>query len=141
VSNGKSINCVIASDNSVSDVWNKLLSPDPFPGNLFIEDGATYVCNPLGTGRIGGYRFELDNGKWLILRPFEIEKDSLVISYELVDIKGGPVKDMKIFIKIEEDNRRTQIVINLIPEYSTLIPFRGFIAAHKLRKRLSKLTF
>ncbi|MEN9736087.1 MAG: hypothetical protein RL129_797, partial [Actinomycetota bacterium] len=95
----------------------------------------------LGTGRIGGYRFELDNGKWLILRPFEIEKDSLVISYELVDIKGGPVKDMKIFIKIEEDNRRTQIVINLIPEYSTLIPFRGFIAAHKLRKRLSKLTF
>ncbi|MEN9736450.1 MAG: hypothetical protein RL129_1161, partial [Actinomycetota bacterium] len=79
MSNGKSINCVIASDNSVSDVWNKLLSPDPFPGNLFIEDGATYVCNPLGTGRIGGYRFELDNGKWLILRPFEIEKDSLVI--------------------------------------------------------------
>ena len=79
---------IVMSEMGIAEVWNRFLSPDPFPGNLFIENGATYVCTPLGSGRMGGYRFEYgkNNSKWLILRHTKIDLENWIMTYELVDI-------------------------------------------------------
>ena len=134
---------IVKSEMGIAEVWNRFLSPDPFPGNLFIENGATYVCTPLGSGRMGGYRFEYgkNNSKWLILRHTKIDLENWIMTYELVDIKQSAISKLEIEIKLSLSDGGTQVVVTLNPKLSLGFSLLGFKQSRKLRKRLASISF
>ena len=131
------INKVISTDLPLSEVWNSLLTPDPFPGNLFIDDGTTYVCYPLGTGRIGGYRFEYGKHKWLIMRLTSADLNAQRIRWDLVDIKASPIKNFELGLELSHADAKTHIHINLAVEFSFWANFLKFFFTRGLRNRLA----
>ena len=134
---------IVKSELGIAEVWNRFLSPDPFPGNLFIENGATYVCTPLGSGRMGGYRFEYgkNNSKWLILRHTKIDLENWTMTYELVDIKQSAISKLEIEIKLSLSEGGTQVVVTLNPKLSLGFSIMAFNQSRKLRKRLASISF
>ena len=134
---------IVKSELGIAEVWNRFLSPDPFPGNLFIENGATYVCTPLGSGRMGGYRFEYgkNNSKWLILRHSRLDLENWIMTYELVDIKESALSKLEIEIKLSLTESGTQVLVTLHPKLTLGFSIMRFTQNRKLRKRLASLNF
>jgi hypothetical protein len=137
VSEKRSISTIISTELPLNEVWNSLLTPDPFPGNLFSDNGTTYVCYPLGTGRIGGYRFEYGKHNWLIMRLTSADLNSQRIRWDLVDIKASPIKNLEVSLELSSDEGATKIDINLRLEYSFWANLINFYHQHKLKKKLA----
>lgn len=137
MSEKRSISTIISTELPLNEVWNSLLTPDPFPGNLFIDNGTTYVCYPLGTGRIGGYRFEYGKHNWLIMRLTSADLSSQRIRWDLVDIKASPIKNLEVSLELSSDEGATKIDINLRLEYSFWANLINFYHQHKLKKKLA----
>jgi hypothetical protein len=137
VSKHKVLEQTLTSEVPLNELWNSLLSPDPFPGNLFISDGATYVCNSLGTGRNGGFRFEYGNSQWLILRPTLIDPSELKIIWHLVDIKKGRT-EIKIKLFVRDEN--IEIKVSVCPKFSFGWNLLNFLNTKKLENRLQKIS-
>ena len=140
MSRNYAISSIISTELPFNEVWNSLLTPDPFPGNLFIEDGATYVCYPLGTGRIGGYRFEYGKHKWLILRLTTADKDNLFLKWDLVDIKKSPLVKLETSIQLRCEGPKTFIEISLLPEFGFPSSIFRFFTKRKIKKKLDNLS-
>lgn len=137
MSNKQVIERVITTDRAINEVWNGLLTPDPFPGNLFISDETTYVCYPLGTGRIGGYRFEYGNHKWLIVRLSSADIEAQTIKWDLVDIKKSAVKKLDVKVRLLQGEGQTKVHITTTTEYSFGANLFKFIHNRKLKNRLA----
>ena len=127
----------ISTDRPINEVWNGLLTPDPFPGNLFIKDETTYVCYPLGTGRIGGFRFDYGNHKWLIFRLTEANIEAQSIKWNLVDIKRSSIRKLEIIVSLNAIEVGTNVHIRLNAEYSLGTKVIRFLITRSLRKRLN----
>jgi hypothetical protein len=139
VSKKRSIESIISTELPLSEVWNSLLTPDPFPGNLFIDDGTTYVCYPLGTGRIGGYRFEYGKHQWLIMRLTSADLNAQRIRWDLVDIKSGPIRVFELSIELSNESGVTNVALKLNVQYSTFANFFGYFHTRRLKKKLASL--
>ena len=133
------LNKVISTDLPLSEVWNSLLTPDPFPGNLFIDDGTTYVCYPLGTGRIGGYRFEYGKHKWMIMRLTSADLHSQRIRWDLVDIKSSPIRVFELSLELNNAEAQTHVHINLSVEFAFWANYFRFFIKRGIRQRLATL--
>ena len=139
MSKKRSIETVITTELPLSEVWNSLLTPDPFPGNLFIDQGTTYVCYPLGTGRIGGYRFEYGKHQWLIMRLTSADLSAQRIRWDLVDIKSGPIRVFELSIELNNDSGVTAVNLTCNVQYSALANLKSYFHTRKLKKRLNSL--
>ena len=128
---------LIETQRPINEIWNGLLTPEPFPGNLFIKDETTYVCYPLGTGNIGGYRFDFGNQKWLIIRLSRANLDRKEIQWDLVDIKKSPLKHLEISVKLESHSITSKIQILLTAEYKFPANVFKFFFNRSLKKRMS----
>ena len=133
-------NKLITSNRETNEIWSSLNSPDPFPGNLFIDSNKKYVCYPLGSGVSGGYRFEFEKQNWLIMRLNFIDPKLKCIKWDLVDIKKSSIRKMSVEISINQLETYNQVIIDVALEYSFLSNIFKIFHNHKMRSRLSKFS-
>ena len=97
------------------------------------------MCYPLGTGRIGGYRFEYGKHKWLILRLTTADKDNLFLKWDLVDIKKSSLVKLETSVQLRCEGPKTIIEINLLPEFGFPSSIFKYFIKRKIKRKLSNL--
>ena len=98
------------------------------------------MCYPLGTGRIGGYRFEYGKHKWLILRLTTADKDNLFLKWDLVDIKKSPLAKLETSVQLRCEGPTTFIEIRLLPEFGFTSSIFKFFIKRRIKKKLDNLS-